>query len=190
MSIPPLPSMRVLIVDDHGIMRAGLRMLFESQPGFTVVGEASTCADALALATETQPDVIVLDLDVGGENAAESMPTLLRTAPDTRILVLTGVHDPRRPPASDPSRGRGVGRKGEGREDHLAGDHEGAGGGGRAGTHDDCPRVRGFAPALSPPSDLCRGHQNCPAHGARARGDHPGRGGAQEQAHCGTFVYQ
>jgi DNA-binding NarL/FixJ family response regulator len=86
--------MRVLIVDDHGIMRAGLRMLFESQPGFTVVGEASTCADALALATETQPDVIVLDLDVGGENAAESMPTLLRTAPDTQILVLTGVHDP------------------------------------------------------------------------------------------------
>jgi len=94
MSIPPPPSVRVLIVDDHGIMRAGLRMLLESHPGFTAVGEASTCADALALATATQPDVIVLDLDVGGENAVESMPTLLRTAPDTRILVLTGVRDP------------------------------------------------------------------------------------------------
>ena len=94
MSLPPLQSVRVLLVDDHGIMRAGLRMLLESHPGFLVVGEASTCADALALATETQPDVIVLDLDLGGENAVESIPTLLRTAPDTRILVLTGVRDP------------------------------------------------------------------------------------------------
>jgi len=69
-------------------------MLLESQPGITVVGEASTCADALALATSTQPDVIVLDLDLGGENAVESIPTLLCTAPETRILVLTGVRDP------------------------------------------------------------------------------------------------
>jgi DNA-binding NarL/FixJ family response regulator len=85
---------RVLIVDDHGIMRAGLRMLLESQSGIIVVGEASSCADALALATCTQPDVIVLDLDLGGENAVESIPTLLRTAPETRILVLTGLRDP------------------------------------------------------------------------------------------------
>src|SRR5262245_35449750 len=94
MSMPPPQSIRVLIVDDHGIMRAGLRMLLESQPGMTVVGEASTCADALALATGTQPDVIVLDLDLGGENAVESIPTLLHTAPEARILVLTGVRDP------------------------------------------------------------------------------------------------
>jgi two-component system, NarL family, nitrate/nitrite response regulator NarL len=92
--MPPPPSVRILIVDDHGIMRAGLRMLLESQPGFAVVGEASTCADALALATGTQPDVIVLDLDLGGENAVESIPTLLRIVPETRILVLTGVRDP------------------------------------------------------------------------------------------------
>jgi two-component system, NarL family, nitrate/nitrite response regulator NarL len=94
MSISPPPSVRVLIVDDHGIMRAGLRMLLESQPGIMVVGEASTSADALALATGTQPDVIVLDLDLGGENAVESIPTLLCNAPETRILVLTGVRDP------------------------------------------------------------------------------------------------
>src|SRR5262249_13923084 len=93
MSISPPQSVRVLIVDDHGIMRAGLRMLLESHPGTIVVGEASTCADALALATVTQPDVILLDLDLGGENAVESIPTLLQTAPDTRILVVTGVRD-------------------------------------------------------------------------------------------------
>jgi two-component system, NarL family, nitrate/nitrite response regulator NarL len=94
MPISPPQFVRVLIVDDHGIMRAGLRMLLESQAGIMVVGEASSCADALALATCTQPDVIVLDLDLGGENAVESIPTLLRTAPETRILVLTGLRDP------------------------------------------------------------------------------------------------
>jgi two-component system nitrate/nitrite response regulator NarL len=94
MAIPPLQPVRVLIVDDHGIMRAGLRMLLESQPDITVVGEAATCAEALALANCTQPDIILLDLDLGGENAIESMPALLSTAPETRILVLTGVRDP------------------------------------------------------------------------------------------------
>src|SRR5215471_11582205 len=76
MSILPPPSMRVLIVDDHGIMRTGLRILLESQPGLAVVGEAATCTETVALATSTQPDVIVLDLDLGGENAIASIPTL------------------------------------------------------------------------------------------------------------------
>jgi DNA-binding NarL/FixJ family response regulator len=93
MSILRPQSIRVLIVDDHGIVRAGLHMLLESQPGITVVGEAATCAEALALATREQPDVIVLDLDLGGVNAIESIPALLSAAPEARILVLTGVRD-------------------------------------------------------------------------------------------------
>jgi two-component system, NarL family, nitrate/nitrite response regulator NarL len=87
-------SIRVLIVDDHGIVRAGLCMLLESQPGIAVVGEAATCAEALALATRAQPDIIILDLDLGGENAIPSIPALLSTVPEARILVLTGVRDP------------------------------------------------------------------------------------------------
>ena len=93
MSIPHPQSIRVLIIDDHGIVRAGLQMLLESQPGITVVGEAATCADALELATRAQPDVIVLDLDLGGENAVESIPALLQAAREARILILTGVRD-------------------------------------------------------------------------------------------------
>ena len=94
MSMPGSQSIRVLIVDDHGIVRAGLRMLLESQPRTSVVGEAANCAEALVLATREQPDVIVLDLDLGGENAVESIPTLLSAAPAARLLVLTGVRDP------------------------------------------------------------------------------------------------
>jgi DNA-binding NarL/FixJ family response regulator len=68
-------------------------MLLESQPGITVVGEAATCDEALELTTRAQPDVIILDLDLGGENAVESIPVLLRTAREARILILTGVRD-------------------------------------------------------------------------------------------------
>ena len=87
------PPIRVLIVDDHVIVRAGLRMLLESQPDLLVVGEAGTCADALTLTTREQPDIILLDLDLSGEMALASIPALLAAAPQARILILTGVRD-------------------------------------------------------------------------------------------------
>jgi len=86
--------MRVLLVEDHRIVRTGLRMLLESQPGITVVGEAATVAEMLALATPAQPDIVILDLNLGGENAAESIPALLEAAPAARVVILTGVRDP------------------------------------------------------------------------------------------------
>jgi len=85
--------MRVLLVEDHGIVRTGLRMLLESQPEITVVGEAATAAEMLTLVAPAQPDIVILDLDLGGENAAESIPALLEAAPAARILILTGVRD-------------------------------------------------------------------------------------------------
>src|SRR5262249_41489152 len=87
------PSMRVLLVGVHGIVRTGLRMLLESQPEITVVGEAATAAEMLTLAKPVQPDIGILDLDLGGENAAESIPALLEAAPAVRIVILTGVRD-------------------------------------------------------------------------------------------------
>lgn len=86
-------SIRVLIVDDHAVVRAGLRMLIESQPGLTVVGEAGNGAEALAAARE-QPDIILLDLALGEDNALDFLPKLLATAPRARVLILTGMHDP------------------------------------------------------------------------------------------------
>src|SRR5262245_56544847 len=72
----------------------GLRALLENQPGLTVVGEAATYKEALAIAASTQPDVIVLDLDLDGENTADGIPALLAVAPKARVLILTGVRDP------------------------------------------------------------------------------------------------
>ncbi|HEX6291575.1 MAG TPA: response regulator transcription factor [Herpetosiphonaceae bacterium] len=87
-------TVRVLVVDDHAIVRAGLRMLIESRPGLTVVGEAASTAEALLLSGREQPDLILLDLDLGGESSLDILPELFATASQARVLMLTGVRDP------------------------------------------------------------------------------------------------
>lgn len=86
--------MRVLIVDDHTVVRTGLRMLLESHGRITVVGEATNCAEAIALAAQTQPDVVVFDLDLGGQSGLECLEEVRAAAESARVLVLTGVRDP------------------------------------------------------------------------------------------------
>jgi len=87
-------AVRVLIVDDQLIVREGLRMLLESMDLISVVGEASTREDAMDKARQTQPDVILLDLDLGGQSSGrECLPELLHASPSSRVLVLTGTHN-------------------------------------------------------------------------------------------------
>jgi two-component system, NarL family, nitrate/nitrite response regulator NarL len=85
---------RVLIVDDHAIVRQGLRLFFASYPGIVIVGETATCTEALTAAAQTQPDIIVLDLAFGAVNAVDFIPELLAAAAGVRIVVFTGVDDP------------------------------------------------------------------------------------------------
>ena len=85
---------RVAIVDDHTILRAGLRMLLEANPGMLVVGEASNRVEAFSLVEREQPDVILLDLDLGGESSLSFIEDLIGVSTGARILVLTGVVEP------------------------------------------------------------------------------------------------
>ena len=94
MPMPIQPPIRVLVVEDHTIMRAGLCMLLESQPGLTTVGEAATSTEILEAVVDTQPDIVLLDLDLGGKSTIDSIPTLLAAAPGAQVLILTGVRDP------------------------------------------------------------------------------------------------
>jgi DNA-binding NarL/FixJ family response regulator len=89
----PWKEIRILIVDDHQLVQTGLRMLIESQPEMKVVGKARTGAEALAQAADTKPDLILLDIDLGGENGLDLLPELRRIAADARVLVLTGLTD-------------------------------------------------------------------------------------------------
>jgi two-component system response regulator NreC len=84
----------VVIADDHAVVRKGLRLLVEAEPGLRVVAEAGTVPDALRMARAHRPSVLVLDLNMPGGSSLEAIPTLREEAPATAIVVLTMQNDP------------------------------------------------------------------------------------------------
>ncbi|MEU2776441.1 response regulator transcription factor [Streptomyces sp. NPDC007162] len=83
------PSISLLIVDDHPVVRDGLRGMFESAPGFTVLGEASDGAEAVALTTALDPDVVLMDLRMPGGGGVDAIRELTRRGARARVLVVT-----------------------------------------------------------------------------------------------------
>jgi DNA-binding NarL/FixJ family response regulator len=83
-----LSSVRILIADDHELVRAGMRALFQKEPSWIVCGEASTGTQALTMALDLKPDLVVLDLSLPEMNGIEVMRQLRRAMP-VGILVLT-----------------------------------------------------------------------------------------------------
>ncbi len=86
-------TIRILIVDDHKIVREGLRDLISSRQGMTVVGDASARDEALRLAVAEQPDIVVLDLDLGRESGLDLIRELREAAAGAGVIILTGVRD-------------------------------------------------------------------------------------------------
>ncbi len=86
-------TIKIFIIDDHAIVRAGLRMLIESRQNLKVVGETGNGADALASIVCEKPDIVLLDLDLDGENGLDLLPGLITASPNTRVIILTGVRD-------------------------------------------------------------------------------------------------
>jgi len=87
-------QVRVVIVDDHTMIRTGLRMLIENEAGMSVVGEASNRAEAVDVVKREKPDIIILDVDLAGESSLDAMPDLhAATSGKAHVLMLTGVRD-------------------------------------------------------------------------------------------------
>jgi DNA-binding NarL/FixJ family response regulator len=84
---------RILIIEDEEIVREGLNLLVGQQPGFRVVGLASTIKDALAIAERELPDVALLDIKLGNEDGIDCLPRMQTVSPKTRVLILTGLSD-------------------------------------------------------------------------------------------------
>ena len=82
-------AIRILIIDDHGLMRAGLRALLEDEPDIQVVGEGETGEEALRLTGELQPDILLLDIGMPGMDGIEATRRLKRLNPQIRVLILT-----------------------------------------------------------------------------------------------------
>ena len=82
-------KIRILVADDHAVVRSGLALLLGTERDFEVVGQAKNGEEAVALAREAKPDVIVMDLAMPKMDGAEATKRILEEEPETKILILT-----------------------------------------------------------------------------------------------------
>ena len=85
---------KIVIADDHRVVRSGLRMLLDREDGFEVVAEAGDVADARRYVRAHRPDVLVLDLNMPGDPSLPAIPIFMEESPTTRVVVLTMQEDP------------------------------------------------------------------------------------------------
>jgi DNA-binding NarL/FixJ family response regulator len=84
---------RVLICDDHEVVREGLRTLFSKQPGLSVVGEAATVKEAIQAAARSKPDVVIMDVRLPDGNGIEACRAIREARPETGVIMLTSYAD-------------------------------------------------------------------------------------------------
>ena len=80
---------RLILVDDHPVVRHGLRGMLEAEPDLTVVGEASSGPEGVRLAAELRPDIVLMDLRMPGGDGVEATANIVATVPGVRVMVLT-----------------------------------------------------------------------------------------------------
>jgi two-component system response regulator NreC len=87
-------AIRVLVVDDHAVVRTGLRKVLDAETDIDTVGEAANAERAVFEALEHKPDVVLMDVVMPGKSGIEAMPALLQAVPDARVLILSMQDDP------------------------------------------------------------------------------------------------
>jgi len=85
-------AIRVVVVDDHAIVREGVRTVLDGASGYTIVGEGRSVSDAISASAELRPDVLVLDISMPDGSGLHAIPEVIERSPETRVLVLS-VHD-------------------------------------------------------------------------------------------------
>jgi two-component system response regulator NreC len=87
-------TIRIIVCDDHALVRSGLKRLLDAERSFSVVGEAADAEQAVAQVTSERPDVLLLDVVLPGRSGIEAIPDLVAASPETRILLLSMQDDP------------------------------------------------------------------------------------------------
>ena len=85
-----MSAIRVLLADDHALVRAGIRALLEKLPGIAVVGEADNGREALELIKKSAPNLILLDISMAELGGLEALPRIVRDFPAVKVLILSG----------------------------------------------------------------------------------------------------
>jgi len=88
-----MDPIRILLADDHNIIRDGIRLLLERQPGFSVVGEAANGREALRIAQEQTPDVVIMDIAMPDLNGIEATRRIVERLPKTGVVILSMHYD-------------------------------------------------------------------------------------------------
>lgn len=94
MATAPVTNIRLLLIDDHPVLRAGLANLLDKQPGFQVVGQAGTGEEAIRIVSTCKPDICLLDLSLPGMHGFETLRLLCQQAPRTKVIVFTSSDSP------------------------------------------------------------------------------------------------
>jgi DNA-binding NarL/FixJ family response regulator len=98
----------LFVIDDHPVVREGLKMLLEQAGNIRVVGSAATATAALAALSDRSPDVVLLDLDLGQEDGLDALPRIHAAAPGAKVLILTALKDRARDQAAVRTGARGL----------------------------------------------------------------------------------
>ncbi len=93
MATSQMDAIRILIVDDHAVVRIGLKTVLANASGFRVVGEAGTVADSVALAVQARPDVVLMDVRLPDGSGVEACRRIKADNPDIRVVMLTSYQD-------------------------------------------------------------------------------------------------
>jgi two-component system response regulator NreC len=91
---PDGEAIRIVLADDHAVVRSALRLLLDAEEDFEVVAEAGTVPDAIRYTLGHKPDVLVLDLNMPGGSTLEALPKVAEVSPDTNVVILTMQEDP------------------------------------------------------------------------------------------------
>jgi DNA-binding NarL/FixJ family response regulator len=94
MPVPKPQPLRVVLIDDHAIVRTGLRLLVDREEGVQVVAEAANACDGIARTLEQQPDLVLIDVTMPGESGIAAIPKLFEACSHARVLVLSMHDDP------------------------------------------------------------------------------------------------
>src|SRR3954454_19094256 len=86
-------DLRILLVDDHEVVRLGLKALLGRHPRFEIVGEAGTADEALAKAMVHKPDVVVMDIRLAGKSGIDATREIIAVLPETKVIILTSFAD-------------------------------------------------------------------------------------------------
>ena len=85
---------RIVILDNHALVRAGIRLLIESQPGMEIVGEAGNLSESIEVVINNTPDIILLELNLAEQESSVIIPSILKVSEQARLILVTGNTDP------------------------------------------------------------------------------------------------